>query len=299
MTRQELNAAQRFTASQTVNQTFNEATRRYRSEMGALKDRIRKIQTMIDDPSQKDAVAGLIKDLMHQSECLLYTAVEPDPVDTDRIMDDAFATISSDFDPTFSPMTDAGIHALALLNDAVYSSSVITAEEAAAFLSQCTEHRNATYADGYFTVVIEEDALHSFHRAMDHDRSPRHANSKRYVKMIFDCAASLSMFGNKDAFIGDLVLLPTPVIVKMGSGIIKATLGGIARINIPRSERDEDGYWSFYVFGIYVTFTDPDLILLSSHYLSYLGLGDTGNPHTTWWNEPARRVWTDARPFRP
>ena len=93
------------------------------------------------------------------------------------------------------------------------------------------------------------------------------------------------MFGNKEAFIGDMVLLPTPVMVKMGSGIIKATLGGIARINIPRSERDEDGYWSFYVFGIYVTFTDPDLILLSSHYLSYLGLGDTGNPHPTWWNE--------------
>ena len=139
MTRQELNESQRFVAGQTVNQTFNEAMRHYRSEMGSLKDRIRKIQTMIDDPSQKDAVAGLIKDLMHQSGCLLYTAVEPDPVDTDRIMDDAFATISSDFDPTFSPMADAGIHALALLNDAVYSSSVITAEEAAAFLSQCTE----------------------------------------------------------------------------------------------------------------------------------------------------------------
>ena len=92
--------------------------------------------------------------------------------------------------------------------------------------------------------------------------------------MIFDCAASLSMFGNKEAFIGNMVLLPTPVMVKLGSDIIKATLGGIARINIPRSDSDEDKYWSFYVFGIYVTFTDPGLILLSSHYLSYLGLGE-------------------------
>ena len=127
MTRQELNASQRFVAGQTVNQTFNEAMRRYRSEMGSIKDRIRKIQTMMDDPSQKLEVSGLLKDLLHQSESLLYTEVEPDPADADRILDDAFATISSDFDPTSSPMTDAGIHALAILNDAVYSSSAITA----------------------------------------------------------------------------------------------------------------------------------------------------------------------------
>ena len=123
------------------------------------------------------------------------------------------------------------MEALALLTDAIKYQTDISASDAGVFLDDVASDFRAYHEMNRMKIVIDEAAMHSIHMAQSH-RSGRFANSKRFIKHIVDCAASLSIFGSKKTFIGKLMTLPKSVLVKMGFGVLKSTMCGIARVNM-------------------------------------------------------------------
>ena len=88
------------------------------------------------DLSHKAESEHILQQLVKTSETLLYTNADSELAPAEeQLVHDTLATIDTEFDPLeSSPMTSAGMEALALLTDAIEYQTDISASDAGAFL---------------------------------------------------------------------------------------------------------------------------------------------------------------------